>query len=50
MRRAITALDQNLIVWEIWTRLIDENDADASCSTVHDYIRNRNHVSSSKIH
>jgi hypothetical protein len=31
----------NLTTWQIWTRLIDEHDADVSYGTVSDYIRSR---------
>jgi hypothetical protein len=43
-------LNQNLTAWQIWTHLVDEYDADASYTTVRDYIQTRNHTSPSKIH
>jgi hypothetical protein len=43
-------LNQNLTAWQIWTHLVDEHDADASYTTVRDYIQTRNHTSPSKIH
>ncbi|WNV83033.1 TniQ family protein [Umezawaea sp. Da 62-37] len=36
-----TMIGKDLTIWEIWTRLIDEHDAEASYSTVRDYIKNR---------
>lgn len=51
IRDAIDSLlDQNLTAWEIWTRVVDEHDADASYATVRDYIRTRDDPRSSKIH
>jgi hypothetical protein len=33
--------DQSLTIWEIWTKVTDEHDSDASCTTVRDYIQAR---------
>ncbi len=32
---------ENLTTWQIWTRLVDEHDADVSYGTVRDYVSGR---------
>lgn len=39
---AIRRREENLTTWQIWTRLLDDHDANVSYGTVRDYIQNCN--------